>query len=112
MTATAVVSSPVSNPAKISETWFRQLARDYHANRKLVDCLSASDNPDDSFATALDIIGRLENMVAVGADYTPPAALGFGSGNSATLASGILGVGLTGSQIRKKFSDYGKPIKG
>jgi len=112
MSSTTVVHSPVSAPTKITETWFRTLSRDYHANRKLVDCLKGSENPDNAFATAQDIIARLGIMVEIGSDYTPPAALGFGSGNSSTLASGVLGLGLTGSQICKKFSDFGKPIKG
>jgi len=110
MSATTVVQSPVIS-GKITEASFLALARDYSANRKLVDCLSASDNPDDAFARATGIIGRWQHMVAEGSDYTPSAALGFGSCNASTIAAGVIGEGLTGSQLRKKVSDLGKPKK-
>jgi hypothetical protein len=110
MSSSAVVSSPVT-AVKVNESWFLSVARDYHANRKLVDALVASDNPDDAFATAVGIIGRLQTMVESGSDYTPRADLLFGSSNSSTIGSGILGEGLTGAQIRKRFSDAGKPKK-
>ena len=110
MTTATVVQSPVTT-GKINEASFLAWCRDYSANRKLVDALTASDNPDDAFARATAIIGRGQHMISDGADYTPSAALGFGSANSATIASGVLGEGLTGSQLRKKVSDIGKPKK-
>jgi hypothetical protein len=111
MAATAVSTGPSTVPAKITESVFIGLARDYSANRKLVDALTAFDNPDDAFERAVGIIGRLQHMVSEGSDYTPAAALGFGSSNASTIASGILGEGLTGAQLRKRFADVGKPKK-
>lgn len=110
MSQTAVVTGPATI-SKVNEAYFIGLSRDYCATRKLVDALTASDNPDDAFAKAIAIIGRLNHMLSDGGDYTPAAGLGFGSGNSSTIAAGILGEGLTGSQIRKRFSDLGKPKK-
>lgn len=108
-TATAV-SSPVTT-GKVNEAMFLTLARDYWASRKLVDALTSSDNPEDAFARAINIIGRLQHVVSEGSDYTPRADLLFGSCNASTIAAGIIGEGLTGSQLRKKFSDVGKPKK-
>lgn len=109
-TATAV-QSPVSSPSKINEGWFLSVARAYNAQRKLIDALSAADNPDNAFAEAMIVRKNLAHMVSEGSDYTPSLALGFTSANSATIAAGILGEGLTGSQLRKRFSDIGKPKK-
>ena len=110
MPTATVVQSPVIT-GKVNESSFLQLARDYWASRKLVDALTSSENPDDAFATAMGIIGRLQHTVREGSDYTPRADLLFGSCNASTIAAGIIGEGLTGSQLRKKFSDAGKPKK-
>lgn len=96
---------------KVSEGTFLASARKYNAQRKLIDALVASDNPDDAIASALATIADLQNMRDYGSEYTPSTALGFGSENAATIASGILGEGMTGAQLRKKFSDVGKPKK-
>ena len=110
MSATTVVQSPVIS-GKVNEATFLQLARDYWSMRKLIDALTGTDNPDEAFANAMSVIGRLQHVVREGSDYTPRADLLFGSCNASTIAAGIIGEGLTGSQLRKKFSDAGKPKK-
>jgi hypothetical protein len=110
MSATVVSDRPATS-GKVSEPLFISLARDYWANRKLIDALTASENPDEAVSRAMGVIGRLQHVVAEGSDYTPRADLGFGSCNAATIAAGIIGQGLTGAQLRKKFSDVGKPKK-
>lgn len=106
---TATVVDRPSVTGKVNESMFLGACRDYRANRKLIDALVASDNPDDAFATATSIIARWNHILSDGTDYTPSGSLGFGSSNSSTIAAGLLGEGLTGSQIRKKVSDLGKP---
>jgi hypothetical protein len=94
---------------RVNEGLFLRIARDYATNRKVCDALSSAEgSPDDAFARAMKVRDDLAILVAHGTDYTPPTGLGFGSSNSATIAAGILGQGLTGSQIRKKFADLGK----
>ena len=106
-TATAV-SSPVTT-GKVHEKEFLTTAQDYARDRKGIDWLSSQPNPDEAIDRVMKVIGRLQNMVANGSDYTPAAQLGFGSANASTIASGILGAGLTGSQLRKLFATVGKP---
>jgi hypothetical protein len=108
--ATTVVDSPRTG-GKVDEKSFLDLARAYSLDRKGVDWLSSQPNPDDAIARVMKVIQRLQHTIADGSDYTPSAHLGFGSANASTIASGILGAGLTGSQIRKLFAGIGKPAK-
>lgn len=103
-----VLERPITS-GKVDEKMFLTIAQDYARDRKGIDWLSAQPNPDDAVARVMGVIGRLEHLVANGSDYTPAAQLGFGSANASTIGSGILGAGLTGSQIRKLFATAGKP---
>jgi hypothetical protein len=90
---------------------FIGLASEYASDKKVkrvVDALcSASDNREDVLASALEIIGRLEEMSDNGSGYTPDNSLGFGSDNAATIADTLLGRRASAGEVRKRFNKVG-----
>jgi len=109
MSAT-VADRPVTS-GKVNESLFLGVAQRYAKDRKLVDALITSGNPDDAISRATAVIGELKSMVANGGDYTPAVILGFDSSNASTIAARVLGLGQTGAQIKRLFSDLGKVKK-
>lgn len=77
--------------------------------KRLVDALNGcGDNVEDDLSVALECRTALEDMAENGAGYTPDVSLGFGSDNSATIGSKILGRSTTAGATRKAFAKIGK----
>ena len=92
---------------------FKETARNYRSNRKIVDALigagyGAEDfNPHNLLMEALSVIAELEVVAENGASYTPDKAQGFGSDNSAVIAESVLGRRRSSASIKSAFSKLG-----
>lgn len=73
----------------------------YVASEKLVDALIKSENPEESFSDAMQVISDLRTIAVHGGRYNPPKELGLGSDNSATIAGKLLGLSASVASIRK-----------
>lgn len=99
----------------VNEAAFLDIASRYATKNKngarvvkaLVDALGKSENVEGDLSDAFQIIADLEFVAENGQSYTPSTALGFGSDNSATIACGILGRGMTPAKMRSTFAKIG-----
>lgn len=91
---------------------FVGIAQKYAADSKvkrLVDALTGlKDDREDGLSSALEIIGKFEDMSEHGSGYTPGAELGFGSDNASTIAEKILGRSTSAGETRKSLVKLGK----
>lgn len=89
---------------------FKRVAKDYAAQRKLVDALSgvAADKIDEIVGLAKAVISDLDNMSESGKGYTPPVELEFGSDSAAAIADAIRGRRKGLAKVRSLFAKVGK----
>ena len=80
----------------------------YRSAKGVMDGASKFESLDDAIAALTEVWEAMETQVEVGAGFTPPTDLGFGSDNGAVIAESILGRRNTVSATRKSFNSHGK----
>jgi hypothetical protein len=79
----------------------------YKTNRKFVEAIIASKNPQQSMLDAQEVIDALKILAENGEGYTPPSNLNFGSDNASTIAQAVLGQRASTASIRSAFAKVG-----